>query len=356
MGKNITKAGGLTIGLDLGDKSVVGCVLSASGEVLETFTVATTMSASARTMASFESSRVILEVGTHSPWVSRLVEEAGHEVIIANPRRVRLIAENDAKTDEVDAELLARLGRVDPGLLKPIVHRGARAQHDRVLLLARDGLVRSRTQFINQVRGFAKSMGHRMPRCSTRAFPRRVREQFDEDLFPGQSVMLDMIDRLTQEILRMDREAEQLCQKRYPETGVLRQVKGVGALTALGFVLTLEDPDRFAKSRTVGAYLGLRPRSRQSGEQQPQLRITKAGDELLRRYLVGAAQYILGPFGPDTELRRFGLKLAERGGSAGKKRAVVAVARKLSVLLHRLWVTGEAYQAIGYGQPTQEAA
>jgi transposase len=154
----------------------------------------------------------------------------------------------------------------------------------------------------------------------------------------------------------MNREAEKLCKDRYPETGALRQVKGVGALTALGFVLTLEDPSRFAKSRTVGAYLGLRPRSRQSGEQQPQLRITKAGDELLRRYLVAASQYILGPFGPDTELRRFGLKLAERGGKAAKKRAVVAVARKLSVLLHRLWVTGEEYQAIGYGQSTQEAA
>ena len=198
--------------------------------------MATTMSALGRTMAGFESSRVVLEVGTHSPWVSRLVEQAGHEVIIANPRRVRLIAENDSKTDEVDAELLARLGRVDPGLLKPIVHRGERAQHDRILLLARDGLVRSRTQLVNQVRGFAKSLGHRMPSSSTEAFPRRVREQFSKDLFPGQSVMLEMIDRLTQEIRRMDREAEKLCNDRYPETGVLRQVKGVGALTALGFV------------------------------------------------------------------------------------------------------------------------
>jgi transposase len=356
MDKNITMTSGLTIGLDLGDKSTVGCVSSPSGEVVETFTVSTTMSALGRTMDGFDASRVVLEVGTHSAWISRLAERSGHEVIIANPRRVRLIAENDSKTDEVDAELLARLGRVDPGLLKPIVHRGERAQHDRILLLARDGLVRSRTQFINQVRGFAKSLGYRIPRCSTKAFPGRVREQFSEDLFPGQSAMLDIIDRLTQEILRLDREAENLCQERYPETGVLRQVKGVGALTALGFVLTLEDPSRFAKSRTVGAYLGLRPRLRQSGEQQPQLRITKAGDALLRRYLVGAAQYILGPFGPDTELRRFGLKLAERGGSAAKKRAVVAVARKLSVLLHRLWVTGEEYQSLGYGQSTQEAA
>ena len=174
MGKDITSAGGLTIGLDLGDKHTVGCVLTGSGEVEETFSVATTMSALGRTMAGFESSRVVLEVGTHSPWVSRLVEQAGHEVIIANPRRVRLIAENDSKTDEVDAELLARLGRVDPGLLKPIVHRGERAQHDRILLLARDGLVRSRTQLVNQVRGFAKSLGHRMSWVETKISPLSV--------------------------------------------------------------------------------------------------------------------------------------------------------------------------------------
>jgi transposase len=168
--------------------------------------------------------------------------------------------------------------------------------------------------------------------------------------------MLELIDRLNEEIAGMDRAAEQLCKERYPETGVMRQVKGVGALTSLALVLTLEDATRFAKSRAVGAYVGLRPRSRQSGEQQPQLRITKAGDALLRRYLVTASQYILGPFGPDTELRRFGLRLAERGGKAAKKRAVVAVARKLAVLLHRLWVTGEEYAPLEYNRPNRKAA
>ena len=324
---------GLTIGLDLGDKHTVGCVLSRDGDVLESFRMATTPRAVERTLRGFEPSRVVLEVGTHSPWLSRLVAKAGHELIVANPRRVRLIAEHDSKTDEVDAE---RLARVDPELLKPIVHRGESAQRDRILLHARDGLVRSRTQLINSVRGFAKSLGHRMPSCSTEAFPRRARECFGEEVFPGQSAMLEVIERLSEEIAAMDREAERLCKERYPETGVMRQVKGVGALTSLAFVLTVEDPGRFPKSRSVGAYVGLRPRTRQSGDQTPQLRITKAGDALLRRYLVTAAQYILGPFGPDTELRRFGLKLAERGGKAAKKRAVVAVARKLTVLLHRL--------------------
>jgi len=119
MDKGITTHHGLTMGSDLGDKHTEGCVLSSLGEALEIFRAATTVAALSRTLESLEASRVVLEVGTHSPWMSRLVDRAGHEVIIANPRRARLIAENDSKTDAVDAELLARLGRVDPGLLKP---------------------------------------------------------------------------------------------------------------------------------------------------------------------------------------------------------------------------------------------
>ena len=141
---------------------------------------------------------------------------------------------------------------------------------------------------------------------------------------------------------------------------LLRQVPGVGALTALTYVLTLEDPARFADPRAVGSYLGLRPRQADSGDLSPQLHVTKAGDEMLRRLLVGAAHYILGPFGPDTDLRRWGLGLAARGGKRGKRLAVVAVARKLSVLLLRLWATGEAYEplrnAAGEGRSLPESA
>ena len=356
MSKGITANGSLTIGLDLGDKYSEACVLEGSGEVVEGFRVRTSQAALDRALARFATARVVLEVGTHSPWVSRLLARQGHEVIVANPRRVRLIAENDAKSDSFDAELLARLGRVDPALLSPIVHRGEEAQRDLVLLRARDGLVRARTQLINQVRGFAKSLGSRLPSSSSEAFPKRVRSAVSEDLFSGLQTMLGMIEQLTGEIRRMDREVERLCSERYPETEVLRQVKGVGPITALCFMLTLEDPNRFRRSRSVGPYLGLRPRQRDSGEQRPQLRITKAGDEFLRRLLVSAAHYILGSFGPDTELRRFGLRLAERGGKAAKKRAAVAVARRLAVLLHRLWVTGEEYQPLGYDETMAKAA
>jgi len=346
MDESITAAMGLTIGLDLGDRFTEGRVLDASGEVVESFRVRTTEPTLASRLSSFAPSRVVLEVGTHSPWVSRVVTRLGHEGIVANPRRVRLISENDSKSDGVDAELLARLGRVDPALLKPIVHRGADAQRDRMLIQSRDGFVRARTQLVNQARGLAKALGTRMPTSSTDAFPKRVRAVIPLDLFPGLEPLLETIDHLSRTIRQFDREIERLCRERYPETEFLRQVPGVGPITALFYVLTIEDPSRFAKSRSVGAYLGLRPKQRDSGEQQPQLRITKAGDALLRRLLVSAAHYVLGPFGPDTDLRRAGLRMAERGGNASKKRAIVAVARRLAVLLHRLWVTQEEYVAL----------
>ena len=208
--------------------------------------------------------------------------------------------------------------------------------------------MRARTQLINQVRGFAKSLGVRLPGGSAETFAKRLHAAELDDLFPGCAVLLTMIEQLTEEARRLEREIERVGATRYPVTQLLRQVPGVGAITSLAYVLTLEDPQRFRSSRAVGAYLGLRPRRRDSGERSPQLRITKAGDVFLRRLLVGSAQYVLGPFGPDTDLRRFGLRLTERGGKAAKKRAVVAVARKLAVLLHRLWTTGESYVAVGY--------
>jgi transposase len=164
-----------------------------------------------------------------------------------------------------------------------------------------------------------------------------------------------MIDELTRAIRRMDRRIEQLCSERYLETQRLRQVRGVGPLTALAFVLVLEDPQRFSNSRAVGAYLGLCPKRRDSGDTHRQLGITKAGDALLRQLLVSAGHYIIGPFGPDTDLRRFGLRLADRGGGGATQRAAVAVARKLSVVLHHLWVSGEDYEPLRLTEVTETA-
>jgi transposase len=207
-------------------------------------------------------------------------------------------------------------------------------------------LVGCRTQLVNHVRGAVKSFGSRLPKCPARSFHKKAAAHIPEALMPALGPILEQIGSLTERIRDYERQLETISKERYPETELLRQVEGVGALIALTFVLTLEDPYRFAKSRSVGAYLGLVPARDQSGDSDPQRRISKEGDEMLRKLLVGSAHYILGPFGKDSDLRRHGEKIASRGAKNAKKRAVVAVARKLSVLLHRLWVTGEAYDPL----------
>jgi transposase len=342
-------APGATMGLDVGDRYTYIHVLDAGGECLETGRLVTAPAAFERRFALAATGgplRVVLEVGAHSPWASRLLAELGHEVVVANARRVRLIAENVSKCDPLDAETLARLGRLDPALLAPITHRGAAAQADLALVRARDALVRTRTLLVNHARGAVKALGGRLPACSTPSFPAQVREAVPEALRPALTPVLDVIAALTGRLRDYDQRVEALATTRYPETARLRQVAGVGALTALAYVLVLEDPTRFATSRAVGSYLGLRPRRDQSAGRAPELPITKAGDPLVRRLLVGSAHYVLGPFGPDTDLRRWGLALAARGGKNAKKRAVVAVARKLAVLLHRLWLTGATYEPL----------
>jgi transposase len=290
--------------------------------------------------------RIAIETGTHSPWVSRLLEECGHEVLVANARKLRLIYANKRKTDEIDAENLARLARVDPKLLYPLKHRGEGSQAHMAIIRSRQALVDCRTQLVNHVRGAVKSFGHRLPKGPARSFHNRAAEHIPEALRPALGPILQQIGSLTERIRQYDRKLETISKESYPETDLLRQVEGIGPLTALTFVLTVEDPYRFEKSRSVGAYLGLVPARDQSGDRDPQKRISKEGDEMLRKLLVGSAHYILGPFGSDSDLRRHGEKIASRGGKNAKKRAVVAVARKLSVLLHSLWISAEVYEPL----------
>jgi len=336
----------LTIGLDLGDQYSAVYILDAEGECVEIGRVRTTPAALRRRFAGMSRARVVLEAGTHSPWVSRVVAALGHETIVANPRKLRAIYDNDDKADQVDAEYLARVGRADPKLLWGIQHRGEQAQADLAVVRARDALVRTRTLLINHARGVVKAVGGRLPKGSAEAFARKARAHVPPALEPALAPVFQHLEQLTQQIRMYDRQLEQLCAESYPETTLLRQVGGVGPVTALAYVLVLEDPARFRRGRSVGAYLGLRPRRSQSGEREPQLRITKAGHPFLRRLVVQAAHYILGPHGPDCDLRRYGERIAARGGKSAKKRAVVAVARKLAVLLHHLWLTGEVYEPL----------
>jgi transposase len=344
--KKLTKGTRLTVGLDLGDRQSRLVVLDADGQVVEEGRVATREPALRQRFSGCERMRIALETGTHSPWVSRLLVECGHEVIVANSRKLRLIYENRRKDDRVDALYLARLARVDPQLLWPVEHRGPEAQKDLALLRSRDAMINARTQLINHARGLVKSLGQRLPRASSQAFPKRVVEAIPEAVQPALLPVLEIVTSLNDQIKALDRKVETLCRESYPETKLLRQVAGVGPITSLGYVLILEQPARFAKSRAVGPYLGLVPGKKQSGDSDPQMRITKEGDSLLRRLIVNSAHYILGPFGPDSDLRRFGLKIAQRGGKKAKKRAVIAVARKLAVLLHHLWRSGEVYDPL----------
>ena len=337
----------VTAGLDIGDKYSYVCLIdTASGEIMEEGRLRTSPETFKRRFASERPMRIAIEAGTHSPWASRVLEDCGHEVLVANARKLRLIYANKQKTDEIDAENLARLARLDPKLLYPLRHRGEESQAHLALIRSREALVSTRTQLVNHVRGAVKSFGHRLPKCPARSFHKRAAEHIPEALRPALGPILEQIGSLTQRIREYDRKLEAICQEHYPETDLLRQVEGIGALTALTFVLTVEDPHRFEKSRSVGAYLGLVPATEKSGDRDPQKRISKEGDQMLRRLLVGSAHYILGPFGSDSDLRRHGEKIASRGGKNAKKRAAVAVARKLAVLLHRLWVSGELYDPL----------
>lgn len=335
-----------TVGMDLGDKNSRMCVLDETGRILRECTVRTSKNGMTQEFGRLAGSRVAIEVGTHSPWVSRLLKKLGHEVIVANPRQVKLISQSSRKDDRLDAQTLARLARVDPQLLRPIQHRSERTQGHLMVIRVRAALVEARTALVNTARGLAKAMGERLASCDTDQMGLERLAGLPAPLQTALQPLVEQVESLTEKIQQLDTQIEQVARTEYPETELLRQVSGVGPLIALTFVLTVEDRQRFAKSRDVGCYLGLRPRRSNSGEREPQLRISKEGDVYLRKLLVQGAHCILSRRGPDTDLKRWGLKLCAHGGKNAKKRALVAVARKLAVLLHRLWVTAEVYEPL----------
>jgi transposase len=327
--------------LDVSDKESRFVILDRHGQVIQEGSVRTTPAALSKQFAG-EARRIAIETGAHSPWISRLLLELGHEVLVANSRQVALISRNQRKTDRLDALRLARLARIDPQLLHPVTHRSQKAQEHLALLRSREQLVSARTALVNHVRCVVKSVGGRLPTCSAPSFHRKVANSIPAGLRLALEPVLATIKELTAREQAMYKQVARLLEETYPAArALMAQIHGVGPLTALAFVLTLEEPSRFQKSRDVGAYLGLTRRQRDSGESTPQLHITKAGDAFLRRLMVQCAHYILGPFGRDSSLRRWGLALVAK---VGRKRAIIAVARKLAVLMHSLWSSGEVYE------------
>jgi len=340
----------ITVGLDLGDRFSNFCVLDAQGEIVEEGRVATTKEALTKKYSEMAPCRIALEVCTYSPWVSRLLKGMGHEVLVAQSSKVALIYMNHRKGDRVDAQLLAKLARVDPGLLSPVEHRGEKAQEDLQVVRSRNILVETRTKLINHVRSSAKVFGMRLGYCSAECFHKKIPALLPEQLCKTLGRVLETIGELTAQINAYEKEMAALC-RAHPATELLQMVPGVGPVTALSFVLTIDRPERFRHSRDIGPYLGLVPKRDQSGETDKHLRISKAGDSFLRKLLVTCAHYVMGPKGPDCALRRWAVARLGAGGANAKKRTVVAVARKLAVLLHRLWVTGECYEPFPQGLP-----
>jgi transposase len=354
--RTIKTASMSTVGIDLGDKFSHYCVLNRDGLAIEEGRIRTTPEGFEQHLAGVTRVRIAIETGTHSAWVDSLLRGFGHEVLVANTRHIAAISGSDNKADPHDAETLARLARLDPKLLHPIKHRSLEAQADLTVIRARAKLVEVRTTLINTVRSTVKGFGARLPKCVADSFHRRCREAIPADLRPTLAPLFALIENVSQEITNYDRAIDQLSSDKYPETAQLRTVPGVGPIASLTFVLTLGNKQRFERSRDVGSYLGLRPKRSQSGNFDPQLRITKAGDTYLRKTLVQCAQYILGPFAPNSAIRKWGLALCTRGGKSAKRRAIVAVARKLSILLHRLWVTQQKYCPFPNPAPVVEVA
>ena len=337
------------IGIDLGDKTHEICLLDSKGDVLARRKIANHREALANLAKDYPLATCIMECGSHSPWISRYLESLGMNVLVANPRKLRAIYQSERKSDVRDAEMLARIGRLDPKLLHPIKHGSEESQHDLLVIKMRDMIVRSRVGIVNAIRFTLKSMGYRVKNSDTRRFHKTVLEQIPTSCHVVIEPLLEVLAGMTEKIKQLDKQIKQLTENKYPEAMRLQAITGVGPVTSLYYVLKIEDPNRFSRVRDVGSYLGLVPRRDQSGATDKQLRISKAGDSYLRRLLVSAAQYILGPFGKDSELRTYGLRLSERGGSRARKQAVVAVARKLAVLMASLWKSGNEYQPQGVG-------
>jgi transposase len=339
----------VTIGLDLGDKNSWYCGLDGEGQVVSEGRVGTTKKALLQIFGRMRRCRIAMEVGTHSPWISRLLSGLGYEVIVANARQLKLISSSSRKDDRTDARMLARAAQMGEDILRPIRHRSEEAQADLLVIRVREALVEARTKLVNTARGLVKAAGERLPKCDADQLSVERMESLPEWLRERLRPLLEEIESLTKKIKESDVAIEQIGRNKYPETALLKQVWGVGTLIALTFVLTIEDKERFEKSRDVGCYVGLRPKRSESGERQPQLGITKEGDRYLRKLLVQGAHAVLRRNGPDTDLKRWGLRLAGTSKNA-KKRAVVAVARKLAVLLHRLWVSAEVYEPLRNSQ------
>jgi len=330
------------VGIDVHVKYSQICEISARGRLLSEDRIPTTEAGLRRRFARRDPARILLEAGGSTAWVRRLLQELGHVVVVVHPRQVKLIAQSTLKTDRIDAEILARLSRFDAALLSPVYQRSEAAQLLRTQLGVRSSLVKTRTRLINMVRGTLRAHGHRMGSCTAESFVARFYQiqDLDPDLAAILDPLLETLHEVSQRLRGIDQElVETTRQDELPLR--LQTVPGVGPIVSLAFIAWMDRPERFADSRDVGACLGLRPQVRESGGRTWRGRITREGDREMRRLLVQAAHAALS-CRQESTLKRWAESLAER---SGRKKATVALARKIAVLLHRLWITGESFRA-----------
>lgn len=335
-----------TIGIDLSPRKSAFCVVDVDGTRLEEGFFRTERLVLEELLRRHAESRVVIEACASARWVAEVIEGLGHELVVANPRTFKLVSSNPRKCDRNDARILAEYGQFRPNLLGPVVLRTMDEQMARAVLVARNTLVEARTQLVNSARSLVRELGEVLPSCAAERFHVRVRELIPHRIHHAVLPLLDALEGIAGAIQRHDARIAQLVETQFPVARLLQQVPGVGPITALAFVVTIGDPSRFARSREVGSYFGLVPRSHASCSRRPELPISKCGDTYCRRLLVSCASYILRDGSPDTDLKRWGLALRERGGQAARAKSRTAVARKLAVLLHRLWVTGEVYEPL----------
>ena len=287
-----------------------------------------------------------IETGTHCRWVCRIGLELGHEVLVGNARKLRVIWDSSRKNDWNDAEMLAKVARMDRTRFAPVRLRGDGDQGLMRLVKSRDLLVKSRTGIVNQIRGFCKSEGFRPPKCSAESFTRQEHEM-PPAVRAVVKPLFAVLKELGKKIALYDKMLADTVKKLHKQdAALLEPIAGVGPVTAAAFLAAVGDVATFGSARDAGPYFGLIPRQDQSGKTDKQLRISKEGNEVVRRLLVTAANYIMGPFGKDCDLRRHGMRIAERGGKNARKRAKVAVARKLAVLMLAILRTRSEYRPL----------
>jgi len=332
------------IGMDVSQKSIEIFSLPFDGETGERSNIANSRESLMAFCDSIkEPSKVLvaMESGTHSAWHSELLKQRGLQVVVGNARKLAAIWMSKNKSDREDAEMLARLVRSDIMLFAPIEHAKTQLRCDLAVVKARAAMIECRTKLINMVRGTLSAFGIKTDEITVENFTVETSKIVPKELRQALSEILKQIRLLQLSIKGYDRTITKLNQK-YPDTSKVSQITGVGEISALTFVLLIGNPKRFQCGNRVTRYFGLTPKRDQSGEVDKQLGITKEGNVLMRKLLVQCANYIMSR-GPDCDLRRFGERIAVRGGKIARRKAKVAVARKVAKLMFSLWRTGETY-------------